>query len=61
VTSEDEIEAAGAREKLGIGVSLQTRITKVKGNNYMYASRGDTKAFIDEIERLNNELARVNK
>lgn len=56
---EAEIEAEEARDKLGIGHSLQRRIDKVKAANYQYASRGDTKMFVDEIERLRLEIKRM--
>lgn len=47
-----EAEAAEAKVKLGIGISLKDRIEKLKRNQYQYATAGDTKALIDEIENL---------
>jgi hypothetical protein len=48
----DWAEAQEVKSKLGIGKTVDERIAKLKANNYQYASAGDSKALIDEIERL---------
>lgn len=42
-------EAAEAKQKLGIGKTLEERIQKLIANQYQYATAGDVKALIEAI------------
>lgn len=50
-----EDEAAKVKKTLGIGMSVEDTVVKLKKNNYQYASSGDTRRLIEEIDRLNSE------
>lgn len=54
-----EAEAFEAKTKLGIGISVEDRIAKLERNGFQYATAGDTKALISEIDRLKAELERA--
>lgn len=52
-------EADMVKNELGISKTLDERIAKVFSNQYQYATAGDSRAFLHEIERLRDALAEV--
>lgn len=50
-----ESEAAEVKQALGIGSSLEDRISKLKNAQFQYCSAGTARAMVNEIERLRAE------